>query len=101
MGCDVKWGVVELFAGIGGVAQGFTAQGKFEIIALTDIDADARDTFLENFPQFPPKDYLIKDVRDLTANHLRNTASGRPIHGLLGCPPCQGFSAAGKLARTT
>ncbi len=44
MGRNVKWGVVELFAGIGGVAQGFATQGQFEIIALTDIDADARDT---------------------------------------------------------
>lgn len=91
-----KRGIVELFAGIGGVAQGFAEQGGYEIIALTDIDIDARDTFLENFPDFPKSKYLVKDVRDLTARDLLDAAEGRAIEGLLGCPPCQGFSAAGK-----
>lgn len=49
MASEAKWGVVELFAGVGGVAQGFEAQGDFQVIALTDVDVDARDTYLENF----------------------------------------------------
>ena len=27
---------------------------------------------------------------------LLNAADGRPVGGLLGCPPCQGWSAAGQ-----
>lgn len=44
MANNAKWSVIELFAGVGGVAQGFEAQGDFAPIALTDVDADARDT---------------------------------------------------------
>lgn len=96
MANNAKWSVIELFAGVGGVAQGFEAQGDFAPIALTDVDADARATYLENFPQFPRKSYLRRDVRSIYAPRLRDAADGREISGILGCPPCQGFSPAGK-----
>ncbi|MCX6113012.1 MAG: DNA cytosine methyltransferase [Proteobacteria bacterium] len=84
---------VELFAGIGGMSQGFETHGGFEAIALTDIDLDSRDTYCENFQD---KVYLTKDAQFLATKQLRNIADGKDICGILGCPPCQGFSPAGK-----
>jgi DNA (cytosine-5)-methyltransferase 1 len=85
-------GIIELFAGIGGVAQGFERSGSFETIALTDCDKAARGTFLENFPNAK---YLRRSVQWLKPSVLLDAADGRPIAGLVGCPPCQGFSSAG------
>jgi len=84
---------IELFAGIGGVSQGFESHGGFEAIALTDVDLDSRDTYCENFPS---ADYLARDVRELTVEELWDAADGRMLHGIVGCPPCQGFSSLGK-----
>jgi DNA (cytosine-5)-methyltransferase 1 len=86
-------GVVELFAGLGCVAQGFAATGKFEILGLTDIDPRARNNTIANLTDVP---YLEADAANLTIDDLRNLAGGREIAGILGCPPCQGFSAAGQ-----
>lgn len=88
-----KFFFIELFAGIGGVSQGFESHGGFEAIALTDVDLDSRDTYCENFPS---ADYLARDVRELTVNELWDVADGKTIHGIVGCPPCQGFSSLGK-----
>jgi DNA (cytosine-5)-methyltransferase 1 len=87
-----KAGIIELFAGIGGVVQGFERSGRFEAIALTDTDTAAVDTFRENYPDLP---YLRRDVKWLRPKTLLGAADGRVIAGLVGCPPCQGFSAAG------
>lgn len=89
-----SWSIVDLFAGIGGVAQGFMAQGEFEVRALVDIDLNARRTFLHNHPSYPRANYLRRDVAKLTGKHLRALV-GR-VDGLVGCPPCQGVSVAGK-----
>ena len=41
--------VVDLFAGAGGIAEGFRQEG-FESIAASDIDPDACASFARNFP---------------------------------------------------
>jgi DNA (cytosine-5)-methyltransferase 1 len=87
-----KYGVIDLFAGIGCVARGFEQTGRFETIALNDVDRDAADTYAANFPTAR---YVRRDISSLRPGYLRDLADGRTIHGLLGCPPCQGFSAAG------
>lgn len=83
----------EVFAGIGSVSTGFGMAG-FERLLLTDVDPVARDNFVENFPNGPR--YLREDVRHLTVGRVRDAVDGRTVDGLLGCPPCQGFSSAGK-----
>jgi DNA (cytosine-5)-methyltransferase 1 len=89
----VGWGVVELFAGIGNVARAFAATGSFDSLLLTDIDGRARDTVLANEPTAR---YLVRDAARLRSADLLRAADGRTIAGILGCPPCQGFSAAGR-----
>jgi DNA (cytosine-5)-methyltransferase 1 len=88
-----KIGVVELFAGIAGLAQGFLRTEKFDLLALSDIDEVAKSVFEHNYPG--PK-YIRSDIHDLKPKHIFGAADGRKIAGLLGGPPCQGFSLAGK-----
>src|SRR5437899_5282368 len=90
-----KLGVIELFAGIGCVAQGFERTGRFETILLSDVDQDARDAYVENFPEAHGARYLRRDVESVYPKLIRDVAAGRQIVGILGCPPCQGFSSAG------
>jgi len=87
------WAVAEVFAGVGSVAQGFARAGGFEVAYLNDIDPVARDTYVANSGSGTA--YELRDVRDVTGPRIKDAAGGRPIAGLLGCPPCQGWSAAG------
>lgn len=86
-------GVVELFAGLGSVARSFQRSAGIAPILLTDVDRVARDTCVANWPDV---NYLLRDARDLRRADILDAADGRPVVGLLGCPPCQGFSAAGQ-----
>lgn len=88
-----KLGVVELFAGVAGLAQGFLRTEKYDLIALSDIDEVAKQVFQYNFPD---SQYISSDIRDLKPKQIFDKANGRKIVGLLGGPPCQGFSLAGK-----
>ncbi len=89
-----KLAIGELFAGLGCVARGFERTGRFETALLTDIDPAARDTYRENFPSGAR--YLREDIRRLRMRDVLDVVEGRAIDGLLGCPPCQGFSDAGR-----
>lgn len=88
-----KFNLVELFAGAGGLAQGFERTGCYETVALYDLSDAARVSYLEYRPQSV---YRLHDVRRLKANDVHNDLDGRVLHGIIGGPPCQGFSLAGK-----
>ena len=89
-----QWAVAEVFAGVGSVAEGFRSGGGFEVAYLNDIDPVVRDTYQENYGK--DVTYDLQDARDVSAKMIKDGADGRPIAGLLGCPPCQGWSAAGQ-----
>lgn len=88
------WTVAEVFAGVGSVARGFARAAGFQVAYLNDADQAARTTYLANDP--PEAVYDLRDVRSVTGRIIRDAADGRPVAGLLGCPPCQGWSAAGR-----
>ena len=90
----VPWVVAEVFAGVGSVARGFARAGGFQVAYLNDVDPVARATYLAN--DSPETIYELSDVRTVTGRTIRDAADGRPVAGLLGCPPCQGWSAAGQ-----
>ncbi len=87
-----KMGIVELFAGAAGLAQGFLRTGYYDLIALSDIDENAQLTFQVNYPQAR---YIASDIHELSPRRILDIADGRKIVGVLGGPPCQGFSLAG------
>jgi DNA (cytosine-5)-methyltransferase 1 len=90
-------GIVELFAGTGSVARGFERTGRFETLLLTDVDPCAAETFQINHPGGVR--YLCSEITDTPTEQLMEEAGDRFISGVLGCPPCQGFSSAGRRNR--
>lgn len=91
---DQPLSLVELFAGLGCVSQGFAATGWFEPALLIDIDPDAREAYVRNHPD--AGEYRLRDVGGVQERDVRAVIDGRPIGGLLGCPPCQSLSSAGR-----
>lgn len=85
--------IVDLFAGVGCVARGFVRGGPFEAAYLNDIDKSAEQAYQLN--QVGDARYDCKDVTEVTIRDVMEASEGRRIAGILGCPPCQGWSAAG------
>lgn len=85
-------GAVDLFAGAGGMGEGF-ANGGFRILAAVDADPIAAQTYRANHRGVP---VLEADVSEVTAEQLREFAPAlhKPAVTIAG-PPCQGYSAAG------
>ena len=79
---------VDLFAGCGGLSLGFQNAG-FEIIAAFDFWHPAIEVYRENFqhPIF---------AKDLSENEAHKTIAKFNPEVIIGGPPCQDFSSAGK-----
>jgi DNA (cytosine-5)-methyltransferase 1 len=99
--CDMPT-AVDLFAGAGGLSEGFTRAG-FRVLLALDHDAVAMKTYRLNHPHVPDDRVLVEDIRELKKGHLRRLVGRRRVDALIGAPPCQGYSTAGfrsKRART-
>lgn len=89
---------VDLFAGAGGLSLGFKLAGWTPLVA-NDIDRASLDTYMTNI-----HDAVVHgDIRDPGVRHELIAAArrARARHSdtrflVLGGPPCQGFSTAGK-----
>lgn len=81
---------IDLFAGAGGLTEGFHQAG-FDPLAANDFDADSADTFRINFPHTP---FICRSVNDVPGKELLDTAGIQvgALDVLLGGPPCQAFS---------
>ena len=85
-----KFTVLDLFCGAGGFSEGFRQAG-FTIIAGLDNDHQALSTYQHNFPNAVA---INKDLSD-SLKGLESLFSNK-IDVIIGGPPCQGFSVAGK-----
>jgi DNA (cytosine-5)-methyltransferase 1 len=83
---------IDLFCGAGGLSLGFVQAG-FAIGLGVDVDAVALQTFGHNHPGVK---ILQEDVTRLNGEQLQAEIGGNSIFGIIGGPPCQGFSVAGK-----
>lgn len=90
---DARPVAVELFAGGGGMAAGFSAAGFRPAIAI-EWDREAAQTYRMNHPGTV---VVEADARTVTDRHIKRLApsAGRPDIIIAG-PPCQGYSVAGK-----
>ncbi len=86
--------IVDLFAGAGGLSEGFEQTG-FEVAVAVDADAIAMRTYRFNHPSVREDRVLCRDIRTLEPGELRRLAGRRRIDVLIGAPPCQGFSQVG------
>lgn len=82
-----KLTVVDLFAGAGGLSEGFREAG-FQVIAGLDNDPDAMATYALNFPE------AETIIGDLTIPSVKRKVLSAAEHAtiLVGGPPCQAFS---------
>jgi DNA (cytosine-5)-methyltransferase 1 len=80
--------VVDIFCGAGGLSHGFR-QGGFEIAAGIDIDEDCRFAFEKN--NYAP--FIRRDVATLKADEINGLFIPGKARVLVGCAPCQPFSA--------
>lgn len=80
---------VSLFSGAGGLDMGFRAAG-FDIIWANDFNADACETYKANIGDHIRCGDIERFMKDLAQ------FSGK-VDLLIGGPPCQGFSVAGKM----
>lgn len=84
--------IIDLFSGCGGFSLGAELAG-FQTAVAIDIDEDLQRSFSLNFEDSNP---LIADVTTLDkAFWKKEFGDARPI-GVIGGPPCQGFSRIGK-----
>jgi DNA (cytosine-5)-methyltransferase 1 len=93
--------VVDLFAGIGGFAEGFLRANhgqsklRFELRLLVDLDPTASFTFKKNYPRIPFWTADLGKIESAELLKLLGMRSGE-LDFLIGGPPCQGFSPSGK-----
>ena len=86
--------VLDLFAGAGGFALGAASAG-FEVAASVDVDADLLSCHSDNFPAVS---VLLADLLEVSPGEVLAECGRRAdeIAGVLGGPPCQGFSRIGR-----
>ena len=86
--------VVDLFAGAGGLSLG-AARAGFRVAGAVEIDKEANETHLKNFPNAV---HIARDISTLSGRDLISLCGLKPgeLSGLIGGPPCQGFSVIGK-----
>lgn len=83
--------VISLFSGAGGMDVGIESAG-FKIIAASEIDPHASNTYRHNNPSV---DLIEGDIEDPI--NFKKITSYKDIDLVIGGPPCQGFSVAGKM----
>lgn len=82
---------IDLFCGAGGFSLGFEKAG-FETVLAIDKWEDAINTF--NFNRNHKVGRNL-DIHDLSSDELRRFIKENNITGIIGGPPCQGFSMVG------
>ena len=83
---------VDIFCGAGGMTQGLLQAG-FRPVASVEINPIASATHTKNFPHCH---HLCDDIKNLNPQKLLTEIGSPQVHVVVGGPPCQGFSVAGK-----
>lgn len=84
---------IDLFSGVGGLTQGLQKAGFHTKIAL-EIDEIASKAYKLNHRK---TEVITEDIRKVSVDDVCKRLSGKTIHLLAGCPPCQGFSSIRRL----
>ncbi len=85
--------VIDLFAGAGGLSLGASRAG-FKVISAVEIDKHAIESHAVNFPKTI---HIQKNILDLSGAELLQLShtTANDVCGIIGGPPCQGFSSIG------
>lgn len=88
-----KINVIDLFAGVGGLSYGFATNKNYQIVMANEYDSDIAKAYSLNHPEV---DMVNCDIRELTADQIREHTKGKNIDLIVGGPPCQSYSTLGK-----
>lgn len=90
-----KLKIIDLFSGIGGLSLGFKNSG-YSISAHLDIERNCIDTLKLNFNDKGL--FIHEDITNIDSyiTELKNHSDGN-IDGIIGGPPCQAYSLAGRI----
>ncbi|WP_145585944.1 DNA cytosine methyltransferase [Yersinia kristensenii] len=83
--------VVDLFCGCGGFGLGAELAG-FDVIAAVDIDATLQSAYTRNFPNTK---VVNGDLSSMDDEVWAKILSSQKVDGVIGGPPCQGYSRMG------
>lgn len=84
--------IIDLFSGCGGMSLGFEMAG-FKALLAIDVWKDALATYKFNNKDV---DTLCADILTLDPNVIKSQYNISEVDVIIGGPPCQGFSIAGK-----
>lgn len=83
--------VLDLFSGVGGISLG-AARAGFDIVGAVDHNERVVKAHARNFPS---SKHLVADLGEYSGAKLLRKLGIRKPTGIVGGPPCQGFSAMG------
>lgn len=83
---------VDLFCGAGGMTQGLVQAG-FRPVASVELSPIASATHKNNFPKCR---HFSEDIAQFAPKKWLDEIGSPEVHLVVGGPPCQGFSVAGK-----
>ncbi len=86
--------IIDLFCGTGGLSLGFENAG-FNIAMVNDIDESSIKTFKRNHPHIPSENIVLGDISEFIKDK-KNDLEKKDFFGIVGGPPCQGFSMANR-----
>ena len=86
--------IIDLFAGAGGLSLGAFRAG-FNVVGAIELDEHAVSTHSKNFPL---SSHIQKNISGLSGKEILKELkiSKKDLQGIVGGPPCQGFSTIGK-----
>ncbi len=79
---------IDLFAGAGGMSEGFVRAG-FKVLGAVELDETAARTYRLNHPGLPDERVLVHDIRTLADGALTSLAGRRTLDVLAGAPPAR------------
>ena len=84
--------IIDLFSGCGGLSSGFVKAG-FKVACAVDMWKDATETFKQNHKDV--KFVFNCSTEKFIKNEICSIKNNFKIDGVVGGPPCQGFSTVG------